>query len=585
MPRLLSVNVGLPRDVTWNGKTVRTSVWKSPVSGRRMVRKLDIDGDAQGDLAGHGGEQRAVFVYQMDSYHYWQSFLGRSDFTFGQFGENFTVEGLLDSEVCIGDRYRIGDAIFEVTQPRVTCYRVGIRMNEPRMPALLVAHHRPGFYFRVLQEGEVGAGDDVVKITDGPERMSVADVDALLYLPGPSREQLQRALRIPALSKGWQGSFQAMLQQDLGSKTSVGNPGLATEEPAPAWPGFRQMRVATIHKESESVTSFVLVPADKQSLSLFQAGQFVVLRLIIDPGKAPVLRSYSLSDLPAAHHLRISVKSELKGIGSSFLCDRTREGDVLDVSAPRGSFTLRASQSPVVLLSAGVGATPVMSMLHALASEKSQREIWWIYAARNRAEHPFAEESRSLLKQLSRGRGYIVYSRPAATDQLGTDFDAAGHIDAALLKRIGVSQGSDFYLCGPSSFLQNMRDGLQTWGVPADNVHTEIFGALESITPGMAQVAHTPHQPQGPPGSGPPVSFARSGITATWDSKFTSLLELAEACDVPVRWSCRTGVCHTCMTGLIAGSISYNPEPLERPAPGNVLVCCSQPNAGVTLDL
>ena len=585
MPRLLSVNVGLPRDVTWNGKTVRTSVWKSPVSGRRMVRKLDIDGDAQADLAGHGGEQRAVFVYQTASYHFWESFLGRGDFTFGQFGENFTVEGLLDSEVCIGDRYRIGDAIFEVTQPRVTCYRVGIRMNEPRMPALLVAHHRPGFYFRVLQEGEVGAGDDIVKITDGPERMSVADVDALLFLPGPSREQLQRALRIPALSKGWQGSFQGMLQQDLGSKTSVGNPGLATEEPAPAWPGFRQMRVATIHKESESVTSFVLVPADKRSLSLFRAGQFVVLRLIIDPGKAPVLRSYSLSDLPAAHHLRISVKSELKGIGSSFLCDRTREGDVLDVSAPRGSFTLRASQSPVVLLSAGVGATPVMSMLHALASEKSQREIWWIYAARNRAVHPFAEESRSLLKQLSRGRGYIVYSRPAATDQLGTDFDAAGHIDAALLKRIGVSQGSDFYLCGPSSFLQNMRDGLQTWGVPADNVHTEIFGALESITPGMAQVAHTPHQPQGPPGSGPPVSFARSGITATWDSKFTSLLELAEACDVPVRWSCRTGVCHTCMTGLIAGSISYNPEPLERPAPGNVLVCCSQPNAGVTLDL
>ena len=585
MPRLLSVNVGLPRDVTWNGKTVRTSVWKSPVSGRRMVRKLDIDGDAQADLAGHGGEQRAVFVYQMDSYHYWQSFLNRSDFTFGQFGENFTVEGLLDSEVCVGDRYRIGDAIFEVTQPRVTCYRVGIRMNEPRMPALLVAHHRPGFYFRVLQEGEVGAGDDIVKITDGPERMSVADVDALLYLPGPCREQLQRALRIPALSKGWQGSFRAMLQQDLGSKTSVGNPGLATEEPSPAWPGFRPMRVATIHKESESVTSFVLVPADKQSLSLFQAGQFVVLRLIIDPGKAPVLRSYSLSDLPASDHLRISVKSELKGIGSSFLCDRAREGDVLDVSAPRGSFTLRAGQSPVVLLSAGVGATPVMSMLHALASEKSQREIWWIYAARNRIEHPFAEESRSLLKQLSRGRGYIVYSRPAATDQVGTDFDAPGHIDAALLKRIGVSERSDFYLCGPSSFLQNMRDGLQTWGVRADNVHTEIFGALESITPGMAQVAHTPHQPQGPPGSGPPVSFARSGITVTWDSKFTSLLELAEACDVPVRWSCRTGVCHTCMTGLIAGSITYNPEPLERPAPGNVLVCCSQPNAGVTLDL
>jgi ferredoxin-NADP reductase/MOSC domain-containing protein YiiM len=590
MPRLLSVNVGLPRDVTWNGKTVRTSVWKSPVTGRRMVRKLDIEGDAQADLAGHGGEQRAVFVYQMDSYHYWESFLGRNDFTFGQFGENFTVEGLPDNEVCIGDRYRIGGAEFEVTQPRVTCYRVGLRMNEPRMPALLVEHHRPGFYFRVLQEGEVGAGDDIVKITDGPERngperISVADVDALLYLPGPTTEQLQRVLQIPALSKGWQGSFQAMLQQDLSSKTAAGNPGLAHEEQAPAWPGFRQMRVANIHKESDSVTSFILSPIDGQPLPVCQAGQFVVLRMLVDPGKPPVLRSYSLSDLPAADHFRISVKSELNGIGSSFLCNRAREGDRLDVSAPRGSFTLRPGQNPVVLLSAGVGATPVMSMLHSLAAERSHREIWWIYGARTRVDHPFAEESRSLLKQLSRGRGYIVYSRPAAIDKVGADFDAPGHIDTASLEKIGVSQGSDFYLCGPSSFLQNMCDGLRNWGVLAGNVHTEIFGALESITPGMAQVVHTPHLPQGPPGSGPPVSFARSGITAAWDPKFGSLLELAEACDVPVRWSCRAGVCHTCMTGLIGGSITYNPEPLERPAPGNVLVCCSQPNAGVTLDL
>jgi ferredoxin-NADP reductase/MOSC domain-containing protein YiiM len=585
MARLLSVNIGLPRDVTWNGKTVRTAIWKSPVTGRRMVRKLDIDGDAQADLAGHGGEQRAVFVYQMDAYHYWENFLGRNDFTYGQFGENFTVEGLLDNEVCIGDQYRIGGAIFEVTQPRVTCYRVGIRMNEPRMAALLVAHHRPGFYFRVLQEGEVGAGDDILKIADGPERISVADVDALLYLPGHSSEQLQRALRIPALSKGWQSSFQAMLQHDLSSKTTVGNPGLANEEQAPAWPGFRQMRVANIKKESDSVTSFILLPIDGQPLPVFQAGQFVVLRLVVDPGKPPVLRSYSLSDLPASDHFRISVKKELNGIGSSFLCNGAREGDLLDVSAPRGIFTLRSGQSPVVLLSAGVGATPVMSMLHSLVSGRSQREIWWIYGARNRVDHPFAEESRSLLKQLSRGRGYIVYSRPAATDQVGADFDAPGHIDTALLERIGVSRNSDFYLCGPSSFLRDMRDGLGNWGVLAGNVHTEIFGSLAGITPGMAQVAHTPHLPPGHPGSGPPVSFARSGITAAWDPKFGSLLELAEACDVPVRWSCRTGVCHTCMTGLIGGSIAYNPEPLERPAPGNVLVCCSQPNAAVTLDL
>ncbi len=580
MPRLLSLNVGLPRDVTWNGKTVRTAIWKSPVEGRQMVRKLNVVGDGQGDLAGHGGEQRAVFVYQTDSYHYWEDFLGRKDFVFGQFRENFTVEGLSDSEVCNGDRYRIGDAIFEVTQPRVTCYRVGIRMNEPRMAALLVEHHRPGFYFRVLQEGEVGAGDDIVKIADGPERLSVAEVDALLYLPGHSREQLERALRIPALSKGWQGSFQAMLAQDSSAKPVEGNPGLANEEQAPAWPGFRPMRVARIHKESDNVTSFVLAPIDGQPLSVFQAGQFVVLRLFVDPGKPPLLRSYSLSDLPGADHFRISVKNELQGIGSSFLCNRAREGDLLDVSAPRGSFTLRPSQSPVVLLSAGVGATPVMSMLHALAAERSQREIWWIYGARNRDDHPFAEESRSFLKQLSRGRGYIVYSRPTAIDQVGADFDAPGHIDTALLEKIGVSQGSDFYLCGPSSFLQNMRDGLRNWGVLDGNVHTEIFGSLEAITPGMAQVDHTPHPPQGAARIWPLGLIRAQRGYCRLGSEIRELARIGGS----VRRSGQI-VCHTCVTGLIGGSIIYNPEPLERPVPGNVLICCSRPNAGVTLDL
>ena len=384
MARLLSVNVGLPRDVTWEGKTVRTALWKSPVKDRRMVRKLNIEGDGQGDLAGHGGEERAVFVYQMDSYHYWEQFLGRNDFSFGQFGENFTVDGLPDGEVCIGDRYRIGDAIFEVTQPRVTCYRVGIRMNEPRMPALLVAHHRPGFYFRVLQEGEVGSGDDIVRVADGPERMTVADVDALLYLPGHSREQVERARRIPALSKGWQASFQAIVEQESGAKTVEGNPGLANEEQAPAWPGFKPMRVAQIRKESDSVTSFVLTPIDGQPL-VARSGQFVVLRLPVDPEKPPVLRSYSLSDMPEADHFRISVKSELNGIGSAFLCTRVREGDVLEISAPRGSFTLRPGENPIVLVSAGVGATPVMSLLHELAAEGSQRQVWWIYGARNRS--------------------------------------------------------------------------------------------------------------------------------------------------------------------------------------------------------
>src|SRR5690348_11733131 len=232
--RLLAVNVGMPKDVPWQGRTVFTGVFKDPVTGPRRVRRLNVDGDGQGDVAGHGGEQRAAFVYQLDSYRYWERVLGRSDFVPGQFGENFTVEGLGDDEVCIGDRYRIGTTVFEVTQPRVTCYRVGIRMNDPQIPALLVSHRRPGFYFRVLEEGEVSAGDEIIKLSTGPEQMHVAEVDGLLYLPGHSRQQLSRALRIPALSPGWQTAFQALLAEAPGG----GNAGLGPTSPPPAWTGF-----------------------------------------------------------------------------------------------------------------------------------------------------------------------------------------------------------------------------------------------------------------------------------------------------------------------------------------------------------
>jgi len=585
MAQLLSVNVGLPREIQWKGRTVRTAVWKDAVRGRRKVGRLNIDGDGQGDLQGHGGEHRAVLVYQIDSYRYWERQLGRRDFVFGQFGENFTVEGLPDDEVCIGDRYRIGSALFEVTQPRVTCYRVGIRMEEPRMAALLVEHHRPGFYFRVLQAGDVAAGDEIVKVSDGPERMSVAEADALLYLTGHSRAQLERALRIPALPAGWRGSFEALLQQGPNEAQARGNPGLAVVSPPPAWPGFRPMRVSRIDRESASVFSLVLVSADGEPLPAALPGQFVVMRLHLQPGAPPVLRSYSLSDLPGAEHYRVSIKQEEKGLASTYLRTRIKPGSSLEVSAPRGSFTLRSGSEPVVLLSAGVGATPVLAMLHALAAENSSQPVWWLHGARNREDHPFREESRALLQKLKHGYSYIQYSRPGPADQMGVDFDAAGHLAVSAFDRIGVPRDGRFYLCGPPAFLRDLTSGLAAWGVAADHIHTEIFGVLDSITPGMKAETHSPHLPAGPAGLGPQVSFARSGLTSPWDAKYGSLLELAEACDVPVRWSCRTGVCHTCETVLIAGDVDYDPEPLDPPAQGDVLVCCSRPRGEVVLDL
>ncbi len=587
MRKLISVNVGLPRDIIWRGQTVHTAVWKEPLQGRRMVRRLNIDGDGQGDLAGHGGEHRAVMVYQMDSYRHWETQFGRHDFTFGQFGENFTVEGLSDDEVCIGDRYRIGGALFEVTQPRVTCYRVGIRMDEPAMAALLVSHHRPGFYLRVLEEGDVGAGDEISKVADGPERMSVAEIDALLYLPGHPRDQLERSLRIPALSPGWKSSFQALLDQEAAGSAAVGNPGLTgAAVPPPAWPGFRSLRVTRVDRESANVISLSFEAPDGSSLPAALPGQFLVLRLRTRPELPAILRNYSMSGAPGANAYRVSVKHEADGVASTFLHSHVRVGDVLEVSAPRGSFTLRPGDEPVVLLSAGIGATPVLAMLHALASAASPREVWWLYGARDRDDHPFAAESRGLLKMLEHSRTYIAYSRPGSEDGIGQDYDSSGHLTVPMLDQIGVPHNADFYLCGPPPFLGGFTSGLKTWGIEATRIHTEIFGPEESITPGIAPAPlRTPHPPPGNPGLGPQVAFSRSGLTVPWDPRFQSLLELAEACDIPVKWSCRTGVCHTCECALIGGAIGYLPEPIELPAEGNVLICCSQPRVDVEVDL
>ena len=566
---LLSVNVGLPKEVSWRGKTVFTGVFKDPVSGPRRVGKLNVDGDGQGDLAGHGGEQRAVFVYQIDSYRYWERELGRSDFVHGQFGENFTVEGLSDDEVCIGDRYRIGTALFEVTQPRVTCYRVGIRMNDPRIPALLVSHRRPGFYFRVLEEGEVQAGDEIFKVASGPEEMTVAEVDGLLYLPGHPRQQILRALRIPALSPGWQASFRALLDGEAGG----GNAGLAVTSPPPAWPGFRRLSVAGIDRESDSVISIRLEDPGGAALPAARPGQYLTLRI------QSVLRNYSLSGPPGAGHYRISVKREPDGSASGYLHTRLAVGDQLDVAAPRGTFILDRTHAPVLLISAGIGATPVMAMLHALAQEHSDREIWWLHGARSRREQAFATEAHALLASLPNVRAHVSYSRPESDDR-------AGRLTASVLAELEPPRDAEAYLCGPAPFMEEISAGLAAIGLDASHIHTEPFGPAPGLTPGIASApARTPHPPAGEPGGGPTVEFARSNLAIPWSDDFASLLELAEACDVPVRWSCRTGVCHNCETTLIAGALDYDPDPVEPPAAGSALICCSRPHDDVVLDL
>jgi ferredoxin-NADP reductase/MOSC domain-containing protein YiiM/ferredoxin len=578
MPKLLSVNVGLPREVPWQGKVVRTAIWKRPVSGRVFARRLDLNG--------HGGEQRAVMVYQLEAYRYWERELARNDFEYGQFGENFTVEGLPDDEVCIGDRYKIGTAVFEVTQPRVTCYRLGIRMKNPEMASLVVSHGKPGFYLRVISEGEVGAGDEIQKIADGPDNMSVAEIDSLLYAKNHDLNRIAIAACIPALSPGWKGSFEDLLQADKNGIHN-GNPGLTPPiSSLPAWEGFRWVKVAEVKRETHEVASVVLADVEGSPLPPALPGQYLALRCLPDKNSPPVVRSYSISRASDSGVYRISVKRGT-GPGSQYLVDATQAGAKLETSAPRGEFILRAGGRPVVLLSAGIGVTPVLSMLHALASgsAKSSREVWWIHAARNATEQVFAQEVRQLLAAIPGSHSAIAYSKPDPADRPGYDFDVRGHWDLASLKALALPVDADFYVCGPSTFLKDMNSDLISLGVPQDAIHHEVFGPEDSIEPGIAKTEVKPPHSLGPPGSGPIVSFTRSGLAVPWDTRFKSILELAEACDVPVRWSCRTGVCHTCECGILDGRVRYAPESLDPPALGNVLICCSTPESPIELDL
>jgi ferredoxin-NADP reductase len=283
---------------------------------------------------------------------------------------------------------------------------------------------------------------------------------------------------------------------------------------------------------------------------------------------------------------RISVKIEPNGTAGTYLRDHVRVGDTVDVSSPRGSFILQEGEGPVVLLSAGIGVTPVLAMLQALVTVRSTRQVLWLYSAHDREHHPFAAEVGSLMPMLTAGRSYVCYSAPGSHDKLGEDYDAAGHLSRSVFNQVGISRESDVYLCGPARFMADMKAAIATLGIAAERIHEEIFNGSESMTPGIVSKAtRPPHLPKDDANTGLLVSFARSGIAAHWNpSAYQNILELAEACDIPVRWSCRTGVCHSCESGLVSGEVDYGPEPLDKPAEGNLLVCCSQPVADVVID-
>ncbi len=575
---LLSVNVGMPRDVRWRDRTVHTGIWKYPVDGPVMVRRLDVDGDGQGDTGGHGGEQRAVMLYQVESYRYWERQLGLEPLEHGAFSENFTVTGMADDQVCIGDRYRVGEATLEVTQPRVTCFRVGVRLGQPQMPGLLVAHRRPGFYLRVIREGHVRAGDTLELISRGPHALTVAEVDGLLYLPDPDIDRIRDASDVPALSPGWRQSFAEILAAHESGMT----PPDAEVGSEPGWQGFRPLTVTRLALETEQVLSIELDAERRGALPAPLPGQYLTLQVVGASDPAPV-RSYSICAVTDSGGYRIAVKREPGGLVSSWLHAHLQVGETLQAAAPRGGFTLDSRpDNPVVLTSAGIGVTPVLAMLHALAATDSLREVWWLHTARDGQHHPFAAEARELLARLPNAHTQVYFSRSGPSE----DGVIAGPLDGAALGRLALPVDATVYTCGPRAFMEQIASACRLLGIT--DVRRELFGSADAINPGIVGESpiHHPQVPDGTPGDGPLVTFSRSGLSAPWPGqRYASLLEFAEACHVPTRWACRSGVCHVCSTPTVSGAVRYVNDPPVPPPAGEVLLCCCQPAGPVVLDM
>jgi ferredoxin-NADP reductase len=490
------------------------------------------------------------------------------------------VEGLADADVCIGDRYAIGTAIFEVTQPRVTCYKVGISLQVPEMPSLLVSHKRPGFYFRVIREGEINVGDTITKLATGPGQMSVVDIDTLLYSNVHPPHLLQRALQLPALSKGWKGSFE-MLYQSVTSGSAAGNAGLAPASAAAlAWEGFRPVVVQEVIEESRDVKAYTLSAGNGQPLPLFVPGQHIAVKIPAGDNES-FIRMYSLCGPPESGQYRIGVKSEKDGRVSNYLNANIKAGSLLEISAPMGTFTLTHDQKPLVFFSAGIGITPLLGMLYAAAEEQPQRPVWWIHSTQNKTHHSFRQEFNQVTRSLPLAHNLVIYSRPEAGDQPGIDYDRTGHLNFDLLKELQLPTDAWFYVCGPTGYLRDLLKTLKQLEIPEEQIKFEVFGNFQSSDPN----APAPHVPAGITGDGPTITLVKTNLSFRWSPQFGNLLQAVEACDVQANWSCRTGVCHRCETRLLSGRVRYNPQPLAAPLNGNVLICCAIPETPVQLDV
>lgn len=364
---------------------------------------------------------------------------------------------------------------------------------------------------------------------------------------------------------------------------------------------FREFKVVRKIVENEVITSFYLKPCDGMPLSRFKPGQFLTLRIEDEATGSPITRTYSVSSSPLElDYFRISVKRELApagqpelapGMFSNYLHDRVEEGASIMLREPAGHFYLNEdSERPVVLLSGGVGLTPMVSMAHTLVRE-STRKVWFVHACENGSTHAFGNEIKALAEHTPQLKHHVCYRMPTEADVKGQDYDDAGYVTSSLLQSLLPLDDYEFYLCGPPPFMEAEFKNLINLGVREDRISYEFFGPAtvlrraEEVADESSQTVQPVVKPTAPPADSPQVTFAASDITATWNPEFESILEFAESLGLSPEFSCRAGICNTCSCKLSSGEVSYSEEPLDEPEQGNALICCSVPESDVVLDI
>ena len=582
--KVVSVNVSMPRTVDHQGRQVSTGIYDEPVTGRVMVRKLNVDGDGQADLTVHGGANKAVYVYDLGNLNFWRQKLGRVDLGYGHFGENFTVEGMPDDRIHIGDVFRIGGALLEVTQPRLPCFKLEMKMDMPGFSRQFITSGRLGFYFRVIEEGEVGTGDPIELVQTGLEKITVWEMAQLYYFDYNNREKIRRLLQIPALPPDWIRAFEEIL-------ASAGERGKKRKTPERAWKGFRNFIVDKKVPESQTITSYYLVPEDGEPLPVYMPGQFLTFRLSIPGLPKPVIRNYSLSESPShPEYYRVTIKREPHPeepevmSGSNYFHDLVEPGTRLQVAASRGDFFLNPQEeTPVVLISGGVGLTPLISMLNAIVDSGKNRPTWFIHGTRNGIHHAMCKHMRRVAAENDNITVHIRYSQPRPEDVEGRDYDSIGHLNVDLLIELLPNKDMDFYLCGPPPFMNSMLKELWGWGVAESRIRFELFGPAALLQEGTR--ARRGKKKKTSEEEAFEIAFSESGITAKWNPEYENLLEFAEDQGIFPDFSCRSGICHTCQYELMKGKVDYNFEPLDPPYPGQVLLCCARPRSNLVIEV